>query len=50
MDFIEVNENIDYENIGYVNEDGTFEKSDNNELFGVNNFVVNNPPQNLVDN
>lgn len=50
MDFIEVNESIDYENIGYVNEDGTFEKSNNSELFGVNNFVVNNPPHNLVDN
>jgi hypothetical protein len=44
MDFIEINENHeDYENIGYVNENGFFE-NENNHVIG--NVV----PPNLVDN
>ena len=52
MDFIEINdgidyENVDYENVGYVNENGVFEKD---SAVGANNVVIGNPPQNLVDN
>ena len=52
MDFIEINdgidyENVDYENVGYVNENGVFEKD---SAVGANNVVIGNPPHNLVDN
>jgi len=47
MDFIEINDSVDYENVGYVNESGVFEKD---STVGVNNVVIGNPPQNLVDN
>ena len=47
MDFIEINESVDYENVGYVNENGVFEKD---SAVGANNVVIGNPPQNLVDN
>lgn len=46
MDFIEISDNnLEYENIGYVNEDGTFEKCEDNTV-----IAVNSPPHNLVDN
>jgi hypothetical protein len=48
MDFIEINESVDYENVGYVNENGMFEKASASD--DVNNVVVGNPPHNLVDN
>ena len=47
MDFIEINDSVDYENVGYVNENGMFEKD---STVGANNVVIGNPPQNLVDN
>jgi len=47
MDFIEINDSVDYENVGYVNENGMFEKD---SAVGANNVVIGNPPQNLVDN
>ena len=47
MDFIEINDSVDYENVGYVNENGVFEKD---STVGANNVVIGNPPQNLVDN
>jgi hypothetical protein len=48
MDFIEINDNVDYENVGYVNENGQFEKE--SVAVGANNVVIGNPAQNLVDN
>jgi hypothetical protein len=48
MDFIEINDSVDYENIGYVNENGIFENT--SVANDVTNTVVGNPPQNLVDN
>jgi len=48
MDFIEINESVDYENVGYVNENGMFEKASASDH--VNNIVVGNTPHNLVDN
>jgi hypothetical protein len=48
MDFIEINDSIDYENVGYVNENGMFENE--SVAVGANNIVIGNPPQNLVDN
>lgn len=47
MDFIEINDSVGYENVGYVNENGVFEKD---SAVGANNVVIGNPPQNLVDN
>ena len=47
MDFIEINDSVDYENVGYVNEDGVFQNASVND---VTNIVVGNPPHNLVDN
>ena len=54
MEFIEVNEsvdyeNVDYENVGYVSENGTFEKA-SADSDDVTNIVIGNPPHNLVDN
>ena len=46
MDFIEINDSIDYENVGYVNEDGVFNGDMSNHV--VPNFAQ--PPSNLVDN
>lgn len=48
MDFIEINDSVDYENVGYVNENGTFEKV--SAADDVTNVIIGNPPQNLVDN
>ena len=51
MDFIEINDSADYENIGYVNENGIFEKNNNTEhSHQLSNIAVGNPPPNLVDN
>ena len=47
MDFIEINDSADYENIGYVNENGVFEKT---SAADDDNIIVSNPPHNLVDN
>jgi hypothetical protein len=47
MDFIEINDSVDYENVGYVNENGVFEKD---STVGANNVVIGSPPHNLVDN
>ena len=47
MDFIEINDSVDYENVGYVNENGVFQNASVND---VTNIVVGNPPHNLVDN
>ena len=47
MDFIEINDSVDYENVGCVNENGMFENASTDD---VNNMVIGNPPQNLVDN
>ena len=47
MDFIEINDSVGYENVGYVNENGVFKKD---SAVGANNVVIGNPPQNLVDN
>ena len=47
MDFIEINESVDYENVGYVNVNGIFE---NTSADDATNIIVGNPPQNLVDN
>ena len=48
MDFIEISDSVDYENVGYVNENGMFENA--SAADDVTNIVVGNPPQNLVDN
>jgi len=48
MDFIEISDSVDYENVGYVNENGTFEKV--SAADDVTNVIIGNPPQNLVDN
>jgi hypothetical protein len=48
MDFIEISDSVDYENVGYVNENGTFEKVSTAD--DVTNVIIGNPPQNLVDN
>ena len=48
MDFIEINDNVDYENVGCVDENGLFEKE--SVAVGANNVVIGNPAQNLVDN
>ena len=48
MDFIEINDSVDYENVGYINENGMFEKASASDH--VNNIVVGNTPHNLVDN
>ena len=45
MDFIEINDSVDYENVGYVNKDGVFENAST-----ATNIVVNNPSPNIVDN
>jgi hypothetical protein len=47
MEFIEINDSIDYENVGYVNENGVFQNASVND---VTNIVVGNSPHNLVDN
>ena len=47
MDFIEINDSVDYENVGYVNENGMFEKD---STVSAKNVVIGNPPHNLVDN
>jgi len=46
MDFIEINDSVDYENVGYVSEDGVFNGDMSNHV--VPNFAQ--PPSNLVDN
>lgn len=46
MDFIEINDSVDYENIGYVSEDGVFNSDMSNHV--APNFAQ--PPSNLVDN
>jgi len=45
MEFIEINDSIDYENVGHVNKDGVFENAST-----ATNIVVNNPSPNIVDN
>lgn len=49
MDFIEINDSVDYENIGYVNENGIFEEDNTVNANGarVGNFIQ---PSTLVDN
>jgi hypothetical protein len=49
MDFIEINDSVDYENIGYVNENGIFEEANTVNANGnrVGNFIQ---PSTLVDN
>jgi hypothetical protein len=47
MDFIEINDSDEYENVGYVNENGVFENTSVND---VTSIVVGNPPHTLVDN
>ncbi len=46
MDFIEINDSVDYENIGYVNEDGIFNSETSNHV--ISDF--SQPVPNLVDN
>jgi hypothetical protein len=46
MDFIEINDSVDYENIGYVNEDGIFNSETSNHV--ISDF--SQPVPSLVDN